>query len=137
MNWETLKNLYIDIFHEPKVGWYDRALNQRALEAARDMGISFMQHLVEKDNPYKVIDMYNPPRPGQYEKVNIPPRSELTFSGRRYYVSPKNIIPYSPDNKSLANVLLRKGLGIGSKVLNRLYLPFMFMDGMGWNSRAE
>lgn len=134
MDLNNLKNLYIDVFHEPKVGWYDRAANLRGLEMAREMGMPFMHHLVEKNDPYKVIDMYNPPRPGQYEKVNIPPRSKQI--GSRYQVAPKNIIPYSPNHKSLARVLLNKGINAGGKILNKVAIPYGIIEGLGWNNPA-
>lgn len=134
MDLETLKNLYIDIFAEPKIGWYDKAANLRGLEMAREMGMPFMHHLVEKNDPYKVIDMYSPPRPGQYEKVNIPPRSRLV--GNRYQVAPKNIIPYSPSHKSLARVLLNKGINAGSKALSKMAIPYGIIEGLGWNNPA-
>lgn len=130
MDFDTLRNLYIDIFHDPKVGWYDRAKNLRGLEMAREMGMPFMYHLVEKNDPYKVVDMYSPPRPGQYEKVNIPPRSRLV--GSRYQVAPKNIIPYSPNHKSLARVLLNKG----SSALSKMAIPYGIIEGLGLNNPA-
>ena len=134
MDINTLKNLYIDVFHDPKVGWYDRAANLRGLEMAREMGMPFMYHLVEKNDPYKVVDMYNPPKPGQYEKVNIPPRSRQI--GSRYQVAPKNIIPYSPSHKSLARVLLNKGINAGGKILNKVAIPYGIIEGLGWNNPA-
>lgn len=134
MDFNTLKNLYIDVFHEPKVGWYDKAANLRGLEMAREMGMPFMYHLVEKNDPHKVIDMHNPPYPGQYQKVSIPPRSRLI--GTRYQVAPKNIIPYSPNNKSLARVLLNKGLNAGSKVMSKSIIPYSLLEGLGFNSPA-
>lgn len=137
MNWETLKNLYIDIFSDPKVGWYDQAKNLRGLDMARGMGIPFMDHLVEANDPYKVIDMYNRPRPGQYIKVNIPPRSQLSDNGKWYRVPPKNIIPYSPNNKSMAKVLLRKGLGIGGRILGKAMVPLGIVTSLGWNDEAR
>lgn len=128
MNWETLKNLYIDVFRDPKVGWYDQAKNMRALDMAREMGIPFMDHVVDANDPYKVIDMYDRPRPGQYRKVNIPPRSQLSENGKWYKVPPKNIIPYSPNNKSLANVLMRKGLKAGMGYLRKGALPLAILQ---------
>ena len=137
MNWETLKNLYIDVFSDPKVGWYDQAKNMRALDMAREMGYPFMNHVVDANDPYKVIDMYNRPRPGQYKKVNIPPRSQLSENGKWYNVPPKNIIPYSPNNKSLAKMILRKGLGVGGKMLGKVMLPLGIVTGLGWNDEAR
>lgn len=136
MDFNTLKNLYIDVFHEPKVGWYDKAANLRGLEMAREMGMPFINHLVEKNNPYKIIDMHNPPYTGQYQKVSIPPRSKLIDGTNRYAVAPRNIIPYSPRNKSLARVLLNNGVDAGSKVLSKMAIPYGIIEGLGFNSPA-
>ena len=127
MDFNMFRDLYIDLFHEPKVGWYDRAKNLRGLEMARQQGIPFVNHLVESNDPYKVVDIHDRPRPGQYEKVQVPPRSQLTEGGR-YRVAPKNIIPYSPNNKSLANMLMKKGLNAGARYLSRWSVPLAILQ---------
>ena len=137
MDWNTLRDLYTDIFTDPKVGWYDKAKNLKGLEIARERGIPFVNHLVERYNPYEVVDMYEKPYPSQYQKVNIPPRSQLTESGRRYRVAPKNIIPYSPNNKSLARVLLNKGINYGGKALGKIAVPLAILEGLGFNQAVK
>ena len=141
---ERFKNLLIDIFADPKVGWYSLDKNISAANGImRNTGVYFPEHLVERYDPNKVRDILSAgyQDPWEYKKVNIPPRSKLLESGWRYRVAPKNIIPYSPENKSLAYMLAKKygkeAIKYGGKFLGKTAVPLMIIDGLGFNNPAE
>lgn len=146
MDFNTLRNLYIDIFHDPLVGWYDQEAQIKNVSSwIKELGSrgNFSKHSVKAFDPSKVknFNLYKlgfggMDKPGNYKKVNIPPRSEYNSIMQEYKVSPRNIIPYSPHHKSFARVLLNKGINAGNKVLNKMAIPYGIIEGLGLNSPA-
>ena len=118
MGLQDFKNLFMDMFMSPKVGYYNPVVDARIKKAYFEQTGSRLPQIskVERFNPKEVVNIRSP-RGGWYTKVNIPPSSKL-INANQYIVNTKDIIPYSANNKSLVIMGAKKFLPIVSNPLS-------------------